>query len=90
MNKKSLSYDPKKPDYDILEPIVELLLCNGLELKNEFRWGNNRTGYFCHLVGNIDFDLIRESFEMPETIFFNENLQTIESMETYSHIKAGF
>lgn len=35
--------------YEILEPILNLLLENGNEIKTDYRWGSNPTGYFCVL-----------------------------------------
>lgn len=83
-------YSKNGKDYEHLSPVVEFLSKQGHESNNDFLWGNNRTGYFCHLKGNIDFALLRENFEFPDTVVVNEDLQTIDCHNTYSLIKGGF
>lgn len=75
------------PDYSHLSPIVGFLIEHGNELSNDFFWGNNRAGYFCHLKRNIDFALLREKFIFPESVVLNEGLQTIDCHKTYSIIR---
>ncbi|WP_444887000.1 hypothetical protein [Microbulbifer sp. JMSA008] len=90
MKKIVNSYMGKGRDYDHLSPVVDFLLGQGLVSNNDFLWGNNRTGYFCHLKGDIDFSLLRDNFEFPDSIVLNEDLQTIDCQITYSLIKGGF
>lgn len=77
------------PDYSHLSPVVEFLIEQGNESSNDFFWGSNRTGYFCHLKKNIDFSMLREKFLFPESIVLNESSQTIDCQKTYSIIKGG-
>lgn len=79
--------DSNKPDYSHLEPIVEFLLQQGNESINEYIWGNNRTGYFCHLKHDIDFSNLKSHFDFPESIKINEQEQTIDCQNTYSIIR---
>lgn len=78
---------PGKSEYSHLQPIVDFLLKNGNRSSNDFIWGNNRTGYFCHLKNNIDFEAIKNKFEIPESIKINESKQTIDCFNTYALIK---
>ncbi len=77
------------PAYNHLSSVVDFLIKCGNEPNNEFLWGNNRTGYFCHLRKTIDFALLREQFLFPDSIELNENLQTIDCHKTYSIIRGG-
>jgi hypothetical protein len=54
--------------YAHLEPILDLLLDNGNRLSTEYRWGEDRTGYFCHFRLPLNFDLIESTFELPAFI----------------------
>ncbi len=83
-------YAKSGKDYEHLSSIVEFLVKQGHESNNDFLWGSNRTGYFCHLKGNINFDLLKKKFDFPESIVLNEDLQTIDCHNTYSLIKGGF
>lgn len=73
--------------YSHLQPIVGFLLEGGNKSSNSFLWGNNRTGYFCHLQKDIDFESVKAKFEIPESIKLNEDAQTIDCFNTYSLIK---
>lgn len=76
-----------KPEYSHLQPIVDFLLEGGNKSSNSFLWGNNRTGYFCHLKEEIDFKGILDNFELPESIKLDEKSQTIDCFNTYSMIR---
>jgi hypothetical protein len=56
------------PKYNLLEPILELLLAHGNEISTGYRWGSNPTGYFCILKNEIDFALIESTFIIPSSI----------------------
>lgn len=56
------------PKYNILEPILKLLLSNGNKIATEYRWGSSPTGYFCILKNKIDFELIEKTFVVPSSI----------------------
>jgi len=74
-------------DYSHLQPIVDYLIDNGNKSVNSFLWGNNRTGYFCHLQNDIDFDGVKKVFDIPDSIKLDEKSQTIDCFNTYSLIK---
>jgi hypothetical protein len=57
-----------RPVHAHLEPIVDLLLASGNQLAHGYRWGEDRTGFFCHLARPIDFDLIEATFTLPSGI----------------------
>lgn len=80
---------PDERDYFHLQPIVEYLLAKGNCSANDFLWGNNRTGYFCHLRNEIDFDDLLSVFIFPDTVTLNEEAQTIDCLISYSVIKGG-
>ncbi|WDE13512.1 hypothetical protein [Thalassomonas haliotis] len=77
------------PDYSHLIPIVDYLFSTGNASVNDYDWGNNRTGYFCHLKNKIDFHDLLEHFELPPSIKLNQESQTIDCMNTYSIIRGG-
>ncbi len=74
-------------DFEHLHPIVEYLLNNGNETCSDFIWGQNRTGYFCHLKYKINFDLLLSNFRFPETIKIDEENQIIDCLNTYTIIR---
>lgn len=88
-NKITILKYPQKgdPPYGHLQPIVDFLLQGGNVSANSFLWGNNRTGYFCHLKNNIDFEGVKEIFNIPDSIKIDEDAQTIDCLNTYSLIK---
>lgn len=73
--------------YSHLQPLVDFLLDGGNKSLHPYLWGNDRTGYFCHLQDDIDFEGIRKNFDLPASIKINEKEQTIDCMNTYSLIK---
>lgn len=73
--------------YSHLQPIVDYLIKHGNESVNDYIWGNNRTGYFCHLKHDIDFSAIKENFIIPDSIKINESNQSIDCFNTYSIIR---
>ncbi|MCI2284314.1 hypothetical protein L3081_14140 [Colwellia sp. MSW7] len=74
-------------EYSHLQPIVDFLIENGNKSVNQYIWGNNRTGYFCHLQKDIDFEGLKREFDFPESIKFNEEKQSIDCFNTYTLIK---
>lgn len=90
---KKIGIESAPPDgekgYYHLTPVVDFLIKNGNKSQNDYIWGVNRTGYFCHLVDKIDFDLLQENFDFPESIKLDEKDQTIDCFTTYTIIK-GF
>ncbi|MAZ87635.1 MAG: hypothetical protein CL693_08310 [Cellvibrionaceae bacterium] len=75
------------PDHSHLDPVVNYLIHNGNKSVNQYIWGNNRTGYFCHLENDIDFNSLRKVFDFPESIKISEAKQTIDCFNTYTVIK---
>lgn len=91
MNTKSeIIFDPTaRPVYLHLEPIVDLLLANGNQLSREYRWGENRTGFYCFLKRSLDFDLIERTFELPSFVRLNREEDAIECDRTWATIRGG-
>jgi hypothetical protein len=89
MKKIEIDAYPKdgSADYSHLQPILDYLIENGNSSVNTYLWGSNRTGYFCHLKNDIDFDGIRKDFDLPNSIKLNESTQTIDCFNTYAVIK---
>ena len=67
-----------KPKHEILDGVLDLLLAHGNELATEYRWGSNPTGYFAILKKPIDFELIRNNFELPSTVILNEKFGEVD------------
>jgi len=76
-----------QPEYSHLQPVADFLLEHGNKSSNSFLWGNNRTGYFCHLESDIDFEALKSNFHFPDSIKINEKTQTIDCFNTYAVIK---
>ena len=89
MSKVKIAEYPNKgePDYSHLNKLVEFLLESGNKPKHEYLWGVNRTGYFCHLTKDIDFNAVQTHFDIPPSIQLCEPEQRISCMNTYSNIK---
>lgn len=89
MSKIKISEFPNKgePDYSHLNRLMEFLLVSGNKPTHEFLWGVNRTGYFCHLIKDIDFDAVQSHFDIPPTIQLCEAEQRISCLNTYTDIK---
>ncbi len=64
--------------YKILDGVLELLISHGNELATDYRWGSNPTGYFAVLKSPIDFELIRENFELPGSVALNEKFGEVD------------
>lgn len=78
-----------RPVYTHLEPIVDLLLQHGNELARPYRWGENRSGFFCFLAKPIDFHLIESTFMLPETVRLERSEGSVECDATWAVIKGG-
>ncbi len=76
-----------RPVYSHLEPIVDLLLSHGNSLARDYKWGENRTGFYCFLQDAIDFDLVESSFDIPEFIRFDRQNNAIECDKTWVSIR---
>jgi hypothetical protein len=86
--KKKILFDPcTRPVYSHLEPIIDLLLGQGNTLAHKYRWGENRTGFFCHLAKPIDFKLIEASFELPPWVRLTGERDAIECDKTWTTIQ---
>lgn len=70
MMKKTILSEPNRemPIHSHLEEVINCLLEAGNELSLGFRWGSNREGFYCYLSKPIDFDLLEDKFEFPNTI----------------------
>jgi hypothetical protein len=78
-----------RPEYFHLEPIVDLLLKNGNQLAKTYRWGENRTGFFCFLARPLDFDLIESTFIVPEFVRLDREHDVIECDKKWASIKGS-
>ena len=88
--KATITFDSRvRPVYSHLEPIVDLLLRNGNSLAKDFRWGENRSGFYCFLQAPLDFDLIEKSFVIPESIRLDRENNEINCDHTWASIKGG-
>jgi hypothetical protein len=86
----TISFDSStRPVYTHLEPIVDLLLQHGNSLARPYRWGENRSGFFCFLAKPIDFDLIESTFVLPETVRLARSEGSVECDVTWAIIKGG-
>jgi hypothetical protein len=87
---RTIKFDKKsiKP-YEHLDPLVDFLIENGNELSRNYRWGENRTGYFCLLVKPIDFDLIGSEFFLPSYVRLMSDSNAIECDKTWVSVKGG-
>lgn len=86
----SIPFDPLvRPVYAHLEPVVDLLLQHGNELALPYRWGENRTGYFCHLVKTIDFELIESELVLPSHVRLSREEGSVECDVTWASIKGS-
>jgi hypothetical protein len=62
----------------LLDPIVDLLLTQGNQLAEPYRWGSNPTGYFCLLTHPIDFELIESTFDLPNAVVLDRRLGIVD------------
>ena len=72
--------------YSHLDPVIDLLLDNGNELKHEYRWGSTREGYFCYLAKPIDFKLLYQYFDFDSSIYIIEDKNYIYCDESGAKI----
>lgn len=77
------------PDYAHLQPVVDFLIGRGNTSVNDYLWGVNRTGFFCHLANEIDFEELRANFTFPDSVKLNAEEQSIDCHNTYSVIRGG-
>jgi hypothetical protein len=87
MPKKLITFDPQvRPIYSHLEVIVDALLDSGNHLVYEYRWGENRTGFYCHLAEPLDFALLESTFELPSFVKLNRQKDSIDCHQTWTLI----
>jgi len=74
--------DPKSfnavPRYEVLEPLLSLLISHGNELATPYRWGSNPTGYFALLRNSIDFELVEARFDLPPSVILDRAAGSID------------
>lgn len=78
--------DKTLPIYDHLEPIVSALLEHGNLLARSDRWGSTRDGFVCFLQKPIDFELVRELFDLPSSIVLAESKDLIGCEHSWATI----
>ena len=87
---RSIKFDQRSVrPYEHLEPLVDFLLDHGNKLARDYRWGENRTGYFCLLVNPLDFDLIESEFLIPSYIRLVRNSDAIECDKSWVTIQGA-
>lgn len=69
---------PGRAVYCIFDPVIDLLLKNGNELRDQFRWGANQTGFTCVLKRPINFDLIDSTFILPPNVAIDRERNIID------------
>nr|WP_199042400.1 hypothetical protein [Dyella sp. ASV24] len=90
MAKADIAYNPSiRPVYLHLEPIVDLLLAHGNELSKEYKWGEDRTGFYCALKRPLDFERIETTFNVPSFVRFDRDGDVIECDKTWATIRGG-
>jgi hypothetical protein len=72
--------------YENLQPIVDFLIASGNEVMFPERFIPSPGGLYCRMKNKIDIDLIRETFELPETIKLSENPSSIFDLLTWTEI----
>jgi len=88
--KRRIQFDSKvRPVYSHLEPIVDLLLDNGNGLSHDYKWGEDRTGFYCHFRLPLDFELIEKAFELPPFVTLNRQSDSVECQRTWASIVGG-
>lgn len=78
--------DRQQPIYTHLEPIVSALLSSGNELARSERWGSNKEGFVCYLTKPLDLALVRERFDLPDSIVLSEQNDLIGCKLTWATI----
>lgn len=87
---RNIKFDKRsiKP-YEHLEPLIDFLIENGNGLARDYRWGENRTGYFCLLEKPIDFDLIEREFVLPPYVRLMKESDAIECDKSWVSVKGN-
>nr|WP_086939402.1 hypothetical protein [Thaumasiovibrio occultus] len=62
-----------EPSYQNLEPILRYLLDLGNAIATDYRWGQDRTGYFCTLTYRIDKAAVLSKFTLPSDVYFSDS-----------------
>lgn len=75
-----------KPIYSHLDIIVDWLLLHGMTQTSPERWMNTPGGWICTLKGNVNFDVLSEVFDFPESIHLDRKNTTIVCLASYSDI----
>jgi len=88
--KTKISKDGTYPPYNHLVPIVDLLIANGNESKYPGEtFYPTRAGWLCCFKRKIDFDLLREKLELPESIKLDEEAGNIFDTLAFIEIRGG-
>ncbi len=80
------STDPRQPFLNLM-PIVDVLVEHGNAAQDAgFVW--NPEGWTCQLIRQIDFDLVRRSFELPPSIVLSEQHDAILDRRSWISIES--
>lgn len=75
--------------YAHLEPLVETLIAAGNKRMHPEPWITSRYHWTCFLRRRIDFELVRKSFVLPETICLDEQAGSIFDSQGFIEIAGG-
>ena len=83
---------PGEPVMSHLVPVLLVLVEAGNELRYEtpyFGFLPQPDGWYCELIGPIDFDLVAARFELPDTIHLDPELDRIVDDGNHAEIYGG-
>lgn len=75
--------------YEHLEPIVKTLIAAGNSPTHASVFYKDKDGWVCDLQKPIDFGLLRETFEFPDSILVSEEDDSIFCQNTWIEIKGN-
>jgi hypothetical protein len=85
--------DPFPPDegppYAHLEPIVDALLAAGNEVAGPSKFYLDRDGWRADLRRPINFGLIEERFDLPDSILLAKSRDAVLCQNTWIEIRGG-
>lgn len=80
---------PNEKPYSHLLPMVDALLREGNEPVTPEVFFQDRDGWRCELRRPIDFELIRNEFDLPSSIILSDENDAILCENTWIEIKGG-
>jgi hypothetical protein len=80
---------PPDMPYGHLLPIVDALIVAGSVPVSDAKFFQDRDGWRCELTKPIDFDLVRQKFDLPSSILLSEEHDAILCQNAWIEIKGG-